>query len=110
MAEPKKFICMCCLMRGMRARADKKGRLFFQCESCGAIIFPRCGHVGLFSVANTLKLLDVPDAQKFVRGAAFASAEAGESALLDLLRPAPTSEALAPRLSPEGQAEIRKTA
>jgi len=108
-SEPRKYVCLCCLLRGMRARTDKKGRLFWQCESCGAIIFPRGGHIGLFSVAHTLRLLDTVDAQRYVRREAFAAAEAGESALMDLLRPAPTVASTAPQLSKEAQAEVLRT-
>jgi hypothetical protein len=109
MSEPKKYICCCCIMRGMRVRTDKKGRLFWQCESCGTIIFPRCGHMGLFAIASTFTLLEAPDAQKFVRTNSYVSSERGESALMELLRPAPSADSLAPRLSPEAQAEIRRT-
>lgn len=53
----KDFKCPCCLFDMMKVRLDKKGRPFFQCFSCGTIIFARLGDVGIHTVANVLTAL-----------------------------------------------------
>jgi hypothetical protein len=65
------FMCPACMFRGMRPALDRKGRPYFRCEVCSAILFVRVGALGVNTVANTLRLLDVPEHAEWVRTEAY---------------------------------------
>lgn len=81
----ERLTCPACLFRGMRAAMDRKGRPYFRCETCSAILFVRLGPLGVHTVANTLRLLDNAEAAKWVRTQAFKDAEGPGQGLRALL-------------------------
>lgn len=84
------YTCPCCLFKLMRVRLDKKGRPFFQCGSCGSILFARLGDVGIFTVANVLRMLDAnPEVIAHARAEALRAA-ATPGAALALVAPVTT--------------------
>jgi hypothetical protein len=69
----------------MKAALDRKGRPYYRCETCAAILFVRLGPIGVHSVANTLRLLEAPTAIEWVRAEAFKDASGPSQGLRELL-------------------------
>jgi hypothetical protein len=90
----KVVMCPCCLMPRFRVRLDKKGRPFFGCDDCGAILFPRGGHLGLFNTIETLKLLEGDGVRKAVRDESFAAVD--RPGFVDMLLSDASSDAASP--------------
>jgi hypothetical protein len=79
------FTCPACLFRGMHAAMDRKGRPYFRCDTCSAILFIRLGPLGVHTVANVLRLLDNSEAAAWVRGEAYKDVAKPGQGLRDLL-------------------------
>jgi hypothetical protein len=88
-------VCPCCLLRGMQLRLDKKGRPYFGCRCCSAMLFVRGGELGAFCASSTLRLLESADALAAVADTARIECSRGPSALADMLRPATAPTPLA---------------
>lgn len=89
------YVCPCCLLRGMRCRLDRKGRPFFQCVTCSAIIFPRGGHLGLAQAAAAMRLLDQEANLTWARAEGFARANTESVAAMLSASPAAIAPAVA---------------
>lgn len=86
MTQPRYFLCICCLTRSMRARPDKRGRLYLGCDACTTKLFLRAGGpIGLFSVTSTLRLLDQDENLSWVRTEAHTKAASYDTSVIDLL-------------------------
>lgn len=81
-------VCPCCLLRGMQLRLDKKGRPYFGCRCCSAMLFVRGGELGAFCASQTMRLLDSAECLSVVADTARADCMRGPSALAEMLRPA----------------------
>ena len=85
--ESKVFPCLVCLAPAMRCRVDRKGGLYWYCGACSSRLFTRAGHVGLFNVAGTLKLLANEKNLAWVRKQGFEGADDYAKSVADLLSP-----------------------
>ena len=79
------FRCPGCLSEAMRAGVDRKGRPYFRCSACSAILFVRTATLGLHTVAHTLRLLNDDEAAERVRTRAANDATTCDQSLKKIL-------------------------
>jgi hypothetical protein len=58
MIEKHLHTCVVCLFPMMRVALDRKGRSYLRCDSCGSILFARCGDIGLGTVLALANRID----------------------------------------------------